>query len=199
MERTHLIHKIIRRIVIKYKKTESKLIPKQFGQCGKNVSVDYPIILSHPELITIGDNTTILSNARIQLFPELNGAGSLKIGANCFFLHYLCILVGDDITIGNDVLIASHVLISSQNHGMDPENEQPYMSQELSCKKVVIEDGCWIGERVCINAGVHIGKKCVIGSGSVVTHDIPDYSIAVGVPAKIIKQYDFSRHEWIRL
>ena len=50
-----------------------------------------------------------------------------------------------------------------------------------------------------ITAGVHVGKRCQIGAGSVVTKDIPDYSIAVGNPARVIKQYDFEQKEWIKV
>ena len=54
----------------------------------------------------------------------------------------------------------------------------------------------WIGEKVCIMSGVKIGRKCIIGGGSVVTKSIPDYSIAVGNPAHVIKQYNFKKHIW---
>ena len=87
-------------------------------------------------------------------------------------------------------------MISSENHGMDPESEKSYMRQPLVSKPVSIGDGCWIGEKVCILPGVTIGKKCVIGAGSVVTKSIPDYSIAVGNPAKVVKQYNFETQHW---
>ncbi|WP_405373425.1 DapH/DapD/GlmU-related protein [Pseudobutyrivibrio sp.] len=93
-------------------------------------------------------------------------------------------------------MIASNVLICSENHGIDPESTTPYMSQPLISKPVSIGEGSWIGEMVCILPGVHIGKKCIIGAGSVVTKSIPDYSIAVGNPAKVIKKYNFKTHNW---
>lgn len=79
---------------------------------------------------------------------------------------------------------------------MNPESELPYMRQPLESKPVSIGDGCWIGEKVCILPGVTIGKKCIIGAGSVVIKSIPDYSIAAGNPAKVIKQYNFENHNW---
>ena len=62
-------------------------------------------------------------------------------------------------------------------------------------RDVVIGEGSWLGEHVCV-IGASIGKNCVIGANSVVTHDVPDYSIAVGVPAKVIKRYNFNSKQW---
>ena len=62
-------------------------------------------------------------------------------------------------------------------------------------KNITISDGAWLGENVCI-IGANIGKNVVVGANSVVTHDIPDYCVAVGSPAYIIKRYDFERKEW---
>ena len=63
---------------------------------------------------------------------------------------------------------------------------------------VEIGERSWLGENVCV-LGAIIGKHCVIGANSVVTHDIPDYSVAVGAPAKVIRKYDFSSKEWIKV
>jgi len=62
----------------------------------------------------------------------------------------------------------------------------------------MIGEGSWIGTKVSIIGSVRIGKHCVIGANSVVTKDIPDFSVAVGAPAKVIKRYDFERKEWIK-
>ena len=64
--------------------------------------------------------------------------------------------------------------------------------------KVFIGDNSWIGENVSI-IGASIGKNCIIGANSVVTNNIPDYSIAVGSQAKIIKKYNFNTNKWIKL
>lgn len=64
---------------------------------------------------------------------------------------------------------------------------------------LVIGDGTWIGTNVVIVGNIHIGKNCVIGANSVVTKDIPDYSVAVGIPAKVIRKYDFEKKEWIKI
>ena len=166
----------------------------------KNTKIHFPYILEHPELITIGNDTQILSNSRIQVFPKLVDTDPhLTIGNGCFMGFRLCVLAGADIKIGNNVLMASDVTIASENHGMDPENELPYMKQKLIVAPVTIGDNCWIGDKVIILPGTSIGQGSIIGAGAVVTKDVPAYSIAVGNPAHVIKKYDFGIHEWVKV
>lgn len=61
---------------------------------------------------------------------------------------------------------------------------------------MVIGEGSWIGENVCV-IGASVGRHCVIGANAVVTKDIPDYSVAVGAPARVIKKYNFNRGAWV--
>ena len=92
-----------------------------------------------------------------------------------------------DITIGDNVMFGPDVRIITSNHAFDrldiPMREQGYEEE----KPVVIGNDVWIGTRVLILPGVTIGDGCVIGAGAVVTKDIPPYSVAVGVPAKVVK------------
>ena len=98
--------------------------------------------------------------------------------------------------IENDALIAQGVMITDLNHGINPESKINYECQPYSIKDVRIGDGTWIGQNAIILPGVSIGKKCVIGAGSVVTKSIPSYCIAVGNPAKVIKKYSFEKSKW---
>jgi len=99
------------------------------------------------------------------------------------------------VEIGKNVLTADKVYISDSLHEYTnitiPIKKQPI--KQLN--EVYIGDGCWIGENVCI-IGATIGKNCVIGANSVVLKDVPDYAVAVGIPAKIIKQYNFETDAW---
>lgn len=174
----------------------SKKWKKRFAYFGEGATVAYPANIQGRESIEIGDGTVILDHSRIANYRTEGIEPQIRIGKNCYICYYFTILNSSSVTIGDNVLFASHVLISSENHGMDPESELPYMSQPLESKLVSIGDGCWIGEKVCILPGVSIGKKSIIGAGSVVTKDVPDYSIAVGNPARVIKQYNFKTHKW---
>lgn len=140
------------------------------------------------------ENVHLGSGTRIQSYC----GKQLLIGKNTYIVNNCSFLIGGDISIGSNVLIASNVMITSENHQINPEEKRSYGQQPLVTKDVVVSDGCWIGEKAIILPGVHIGKKSVIGAGSVVTHSIPDFSIAVGNPAKVIKIYDFEKHEWVK-
>lgn len=196
-----ILKKIYKRAVRIFKRNEfgSERWKKQFEHFGKNSMIYPPASISVEGRLSIGDNTTILGNSRIENYSQSEHDSHIYIGSHCWIMHFLTLLNASTVTIGDNVLIASHVLISSENHGVDPESEIPYMDQPLVSKPVSIGDGCWIGENVCILPGVTIGRKCVIGAGTVVTKSIPDYSIAVGNPAKVIKQYNFETHNWERV
>lgn len=171
----------------------------KFGYKGRNTNIYNSFVISKPHKISLGDNVTILDNARISIYDNSSEEVCISVGNNCYIGYNFSVLAKDKITIEKDVLIASNVIITSENHGIDPEAEIPYMEQELTGGEVCIGAGSWIGEKVCILPGVTIGKKCVIGAGSIVTKDVPDYCIAVGNPAKVIKKYDFDEHKWVRV
>lgn len=100
------------------------------------------------------------------------------------------------IEIGNDALFGPDVFITDHNHGMDPEKPGGYSPQDIMIRNVKIEEGVWLGQRVCVLPGTTIGAHSIIGANSVVTHDIPPYSMAVGSPARVIKKWNFDRRIW---
>lgn len=106
--------------------------------------------------------------------------------------------IGDDshitainlIRIGNNVLMGKKILITDNSHGSSSKEEldMPPQDRPLYSKgPVIIEDNVWIGEKVSIMSGVHIGKGCIIAANAVVTKNMPPYSLVGGIPAKIIK------------
>lgn len=105
------------------------------------------------------------------------------------------------VVIEDEVLTGPHVFIADYNHEyQDPHI--PIKNQGNRAKKgdrVHIERGTWIGTNAVIVGNVHIGKNCVIGANAVVTKDIPDYCVAAGAPAKIIRRYNVSTREWERV
>ena len=111
--------------------------------------------------------------------------GHIEIGKGTYIGPYTCISCYGKLKIGQNCLIASHSSIYTHNHVFD-DPLQKIKNQGFTNKGIVIEDDCWLGSGVRIVDGVTIGKGSVIGAGAVVTKDIPPYSIAVGVPAKVI-------------
>lgn len=96
-------------------------------------------------------------------------------------------IIANTTIIGNNVMMARECIINPNNHNMD-DISIPMNQQGLAhVKPVIIEDDVWIGSRAIILTGVHIGRGSVVAAGAVVTHDVPDFSIVGGVPAKVIK------------
>ncbi len=94
---------------------------------------------------------------------------------------------GGKIIIGNDVLIAHNVIMRASNHRFD-KNDVPILDQGHTPGTIILEDDVWLGAGVLVMPDVKIRKGAIIGAGAVVTKDIPEYSIAVGVPARVIKK-----------
>ncbi|MBS7196984.1 MAG: acyltransferase [Bacteroidales bacterium] len=136
------------------------------------------------------------NHATIEDFVTVaNGAGDLIIG-NLVRIGIGSVVLGP-VTIKSGCGLGQHVFIAGFNHGYEDATSNSKF-QELIRKPVIIEEDTHIGSNSVVIAGVHIGKRCQIGAGSVVTKDIPDYCIAAGNPAKIIKRYDTEKQEWIR-
>lgn len=113
----------------------------------------------------------------------------IEIGSHCLLNHNNVLQAGKEcgrIRIGDYVHTGANVMMFAFNHSID-DTDVPSKLQDYYDADITIEDDVWIGAGSVILAGVTIGKGSVIGSNSVVTHDIPPYSIAVGIPAKVIK------------
>ncbi len=113
--------------------------------------------------------------------------GSIQIGQNVFIGPYSVIYGHGGVKIGRDTLIAMHTCILSSNHTI-PDRNIPIRSQPDIPLPVTIGKDVWLGARVTVLGGVTIGDGCIVGAGAVVTKDLPPYSIAVGIPARVIRQ-----------
>ena len=113
-------------------------------------------------------------------------ADRVMIGKNVFINSNSLMMGRGGITIEDEVMIAANVQLISNNH-------DPYERQVLICKPVLIKRGAWIGAGATILPGVTVGKYAIVGAASVVTHDVPDYAVVVGSPAKVVKMLDASK------
>ena len=99
------------------------------------------------------------------------------------------------VTIGNDIRLAQNITLSGLNHNYT-DVTLPIHVQGVSTAPIVIEDETWIGANVVVLAGVTIGKHCIVAAGSVVTKNVPSYSVAVGNPARVVKKYNPETKNW---
>ncbi len=166
------------------------------NQFGWRSVIVKPLKINGSKNMQIGDGVTVEYKTWLAARP-LTGMGTchLVIEDGCTIGHFNHIYATNSVVLHKNVLTADKVYISDNLHGYEnieiPIKKQPIVQNGV----VEIGEGTWLGENVCV-LGAKIGKQCVIGANSVVTKDIPDYSIAVGVPAKVIKQYDFKTKKW---
>ena len=167
-----------------------------FGSFGQGSIIKKPIILNNPHNIFIGENVTILYSAWLSGPDGFQKKKTvLRIGNGCAIGNYAHIYATEEIIIEDKVLIADKVYISDNLHNFTSV-AIPIIDQGINqLSRVVIGQGSWIGENVCI-IGSSIGKNCVIGANAVVTKNIPDYCVAVGIPAKVIKTYNHKLGTW---
>jgi acetyltransferase-like isoleucine patch superfamily enzyme len=139
----------------------------------------------------VGEDSVIEDYAVIN-----NGMGGVFIG-NRSFIGISSVLIGP-LRLGSDVIIAQHVVFSGLNHGY-LHIDIPITKQPCTSADIVVEDDVWIGANAVITAGVHIGKHAVIAGGSVVTKNVPAYSVVGGNPARVLKQYSAESKQWERM
>lgn len=125
-----------------------------------------------------------------------NGVGAVTIGNRCR-IGLGSVVIGP-VEMGNDIALAQNVVLSGLNHSYE-NIETSIFKQPVTTKPIVIKDEAWIGANVFIAAGVTIGKHSIVAGGSVVTKNVPDYTVVGGNPAKPIKQYDPALQQWVRV
>jgi len=132
---------------------------------------------------TVFSGCDFLGKAIIEPYCRLSGDPKIIIGNN-FYLNAYCHLLGN-ISFGDNVMVGPKTVIWGRDHGMvlgSPMNSQPHIKADIK-----IGSDVWIAANVTILKGVTIGNGAVIGAGAVVTKDIPEYAIAVGNPARVVK------------
>jgi acetyltransferase-like isoleucine patch superfamily enzyme len=160
------------------------------------------MLIANPQFIHIGDRVFIRDGARLEVqqtnpdrVPTLSVGNGTGIEQN---VHIVC---HSRVEIGNEVSITGHCCIVDVTHPYDDFSDQRKVGDRIKDEDsfVVIGDGAFLGFGVVILPNVRIGRKCVIGALSVVSADVPDYSVAAGSPARVIKQYDPDTRRWVRM
>lgn len=164
---------------------------KRFGHLGAGSVICFPAnALFNEQYISIGSQTMfgpqITLSAGMVPGQEMVSNPVISVGDRCLIGKGSGIVGHLEIVIGDDVWTGHHVYITDQNHGYgDPG--LPISKQVMPERPVSIGDGSWLGHGTVVLPGATIGRHVVVGANSVVTGDIPDYSVAAGVPARVIK------------
>ena len=181
---------IIKNIIYVLINIASKLYPYSLNVRIRNIRDKIYTIWIRNFIGIVGEDCTFAK----PVFLQGGGQRSIRIGNNtriCVIGDYCHITAINKISIGDGFLSGRYVYIGDNSHGglSWEEANIPPVRRILSTKgEVCIGNNVWLGDKVAILAGVHIGNNVIIGANSVVTHNIPSNCIAAGVPAKIIKK-----------
>ena len=169
------------------------------GHVGRHTKICYPCSLQGGgyKNIMIGNDTVIWANSilgcwvkyNLQDFPN----ASISIGNHCNIGEYNHITAINKITIGDGLLTGRYVIISDNSHGGLSEEEsliEPAKRKLKSKGGIVIGNNVWLGDKVAVLAGVHIGNNVIVAANAVVTKNLPDNCMAAGVPARVVKQFE---------
>ena len=183
----------------------------QFANRPERLTIDLPRRIINPEKISFGDNVWLGPGCFIAAVTEYPSVSlrdpdkphdvqtfspQIHIGHRVTSSGNLVIGAVRQIDIGDDVMFAFNVTVLDNLHGFKHPYE-PYKYQPLQgIAPVQIGRGCWIGQNAVILPAVTVGEMSIIGANSVVTHSIPERSIAVGAPARVVKMWDDIAREW---
>ncbi|WP_290428439.1 acyltransferase [Thermocoleostomius sinensis] len=159
--------------------------------CAQSIELGYGVSICRHALLNCWDaGSKLILHDKVRLDQGVHIqaiGGTITIGKHTYIGPYVCMAGPGNIHIGQNCLIASGSGIYANNHIFDNPT-RPINQQGVRCEGIVIEDDCWLGSGVRVLDGVTIGEGSVIGAGAVVTKDIPPYSVAVGVPAKVVSK-----------
>lgn len=172
-----------------------------FNKLASKSTLAMPFSVEGARFISIDKGVYVKPNAWFLAIKDsdyLSSDPKITIGKKTYIGRGAHIVALKSIRIEQSVLMGDNVYIADNFHKFD-KVDVPYKDQGVGFKsEVIIGEGTWLGENVCV-ISAKIGKQCIVGANSVVLHDIPDYSMVVGAPAKIIKTYDKQSKKWIKV
>jgi len=166
-----------------------------FGKIGSSTRLIHTTINGHARIF-IGSKVYINDRGWLACAALTGDANpKLIIGDGTYIGRFCHIYATSKIEIGKKVLMADKVYISDNLHSYE-NVDLPVIDQPIKqTNPVIIGDGAWLGENVCV-IGASVGRNSVIGANSIVNKDIPDYCVAIGSPAVIIKRYNAETKQW---
>jgi acetyltransferase-like isoleucine patch superfamily enzyme len=160
-----------------------------FAHVGARTVLELPIRLTGESGIAIGDDVYIGSGSWLQVLGGAPGEPRLEIGDGTSIAGTCTISAAESVRLGERVLLARNVYIADHSHAFE-DVHLPILDQGINrVAPVTIEDGAWLCENVVVCPGVRIGRGAVVGANSVVLQDVPDHAVAVGAPARVVREF----------
>ena len=195
-----LFNKFNRLSTLYYKLKGAFLYRWVFKRFGKESYIRKPLLITSPMFISVGDYVSIREGARLEAIQTNKGRiPDLRIETGASIEQNVHIVCHSRIRIGENVAISANCCILDVTHPYEDVRDPVKIVARVHDDDSFVEigDGSLIGFGVVILPNVRIGKCVVVGSNAVVKCDIPDYSVAVGSPAKVVKRYDWTVDKWV--
>ncbi|MDP1821495.1 MAG: acyltransferase [Acidimicrobiales bacterium] len=172
--------------------------PSTYGGYGTNTWVVPPSRVTTPERIFLGDDVTILEHAFLSVVAAVPGVTpTLRIGDRTRIGRLAHIACVGEVEIGADVLASERIFIGDTYHGYE-DPTKPVIQQPMAAPRAVrIEEGAFLGIGCAVLLGVTVGAHAYVAAGAVVTRDVPDRSLAVGNPARVVRRWDERAARWV--
>jgi lipopolysaccharide O-acetyltransferase len=164
-----------------------------FASFGKRSVIQLPVRLSGEERIAIGDDVFVGAGSWLQVLAGHGDGVALTIGDGTSMSGNCVLSAAVSVRLGERVLFARNVYVADHSHAFTDERQAVLDQGITKLAPVEICDGAWLGQNVVVGPGVRIGRGAVIGANSVVLHDVPDFAVAVGAPARVVKQIETER------
>jgi acetyltransferase-like isoleucine patch superfamily enzyme len=176
---------------------------KRFLRAGEGIRIGRGFVVHGPERITVEDGVSIASHVTLRAMaeypwtsPPQRFESAIVLKRGCFINSFTEIAAAGRITIGESVMIGQQCCIVDMNHGYE-DVTRPVKAQAVRVRgEIRIGDGSWLGAHCVVVGGVTIGRHCTVGAHSLVNHDLPDFCVAAGTPARILKRYDGESRTW---
>jgi acetyltransferase-like isoleucine patch superfamily enzyme len=154
---------------------------------GRGVTIDRGVIIDalSTDGVEIGDNVAIGPYCVIKASLLSHLGKGFHIGRHSSLDAYSFVGAGGGVWVGDRVIMGQHISFHAENHNFELV-DRPIREQGITGRGIVIDDDCWVGSNVTFLDGVHVGTGSVIAAGAVVTKDVPPYSVAAGIPARVI-------------
>ncbi|WP_423607200.1 acyltransferase [Sphingomonas sp. MS122] len=174
-----------------------RMLAPCFASFGKRVRLEHPRHLIGARYMHFEDGADVQNGAYLVAHPIAGSVPEVRFGRNCLVGHELHVSCIERVAIGERVLLADRVFLADNVHEYEDVTRAIADQPLRRAGPVEIGAGSWVGENACI-IGCRIGRNCVIAANSVVRRDVPDYCVAAGVPARIVKRYCPDRKAWVR-
>lgn len=174
-------------------------VTKKFKQVGIDCNIRPVLNTTNPQNISLGNDVSIGILSWIATNTTLHKEPKLIIGNRVHIGAYAMIIAANEIRIGNNVLLSERVTILDHTHDYTDVTKGVIDQPIVDRGKIEIGDDSFIGINSVIMGGVVIGKHVVVAANSVVTHDVPSYTVVAGSPAKVIKHHDKKQQKWMKV